>query len=183
MDIVGSALKLFSTHGIRAVSKQDIQNEAHEILNLPKDEIIEQCVQNISDNIKKIVPEAHDESLSPTDQIMAIYSKMLHYMLNFNLAFFNDLKKYHSKHFEDLLQVLDDTVYDEVKRLLRKGKAQGNLLFWIDVDLECTIHKTMLNHIITEFNFQTNDYTIEQVYTQIFTVRFKGIEANANISN
>ncbi len=178
MEIAATALKLFSKNGIRAVSKQDIINAAREKMNLPisKDEILEQCMTEIEGEIRKIVPETHDPLLSPADQILRIYNDLFHYMLNFNLAFFNDLQKYHSFHFDFLMNVLEDAIYCEVKRLLKKGKAQGNIMFWIDVDLECFIHKTMLTQILSEFNLQTNDYSIEQIYTQIFTVRFKGIQ-------
>ncbi|AEV31469.1 hypothetical protein Oweho_0451 [Owenweeksia hongkongensis DSM 17368] len=180
MEIAATALKLFSKNGIRAVSKQDIINAAREKMNLPisKDEILEQCMAEIESEIRKIVPKTHDPLLSPADQILRIYNDLFHYMLNFNLAFFNDLRKYHSMHFNYLMEVLEDSIYNEVKRLLKKGKAQGNIMFWIDVDLECFIHKTMLTQILSEFNLQTNDYTIEQIYTQIFTVRFKGIQVD-----
>ncbi|WP_417610063.1 hypothetical protein [Owenweeksia hongkongensis] len=180
MEIAATALKLFSRNGIRAVSKQDIINAAREKMNLPisKDKILEQCMAEIESEIRKIVPTTHDPLLSPADQILRIYNDLFHYMLNFNLAFFNDLRKYHSIHFNYLMEVLEDSIYNEVKRLLKKGKAQGNIMFWIDVDLECFIHKTMLTQILSEFNLQTNDYTIEQIYTQIFTVRFKGIQVD-----
>lgn len=184
METRNDAMKLFRTYGIRAVSKQDIiqASREKELAGLSKDEIVEQCVLQISDQIRKIVPQTHDINLSPTDQIMAIYNSLLHYMLGFNLIFFNDLKKYYSSHFNALLALLDGHIYAEVKRLLRKGKAQGSILFWIDVDLECTIHQTMLTHILSEFNPHDNDYSIEQIYTQIFTVRFKGIQVDQNYS-
>src|SRR5690606_31084933 len=104
MEIAATALKLFSKNGIRAVSKQDIINAAREKMNLPmsKDEILEQCMAEIEAKIHKIVPDTHDPYLSPADQILTIYNDLFHYMLNFNLAFFNDLRKYHSAHFEHL---------------------------------------------------------------------------------
>lgn len=178
MEIVDTALKLFSKHGIRAVSKQDIANAANKKLRLTisKDEMLEECMAEIEFRIRKIVPDTKDNLLSPADQILKIYNALLHYALSFNSAFFKDLKIFHKQHYEHLMLLLEEFIYAEVKRLLKKGKAQGNIIFWIDVDLECFIHKTMLSKILTEFNLPSNDFTAEQVYTQIFTVRFKGIQ-------
>lgn len=180
MEIAATALKLFSKYGIRAVSKQDIANAVHEKnrLSISKDEMLEQCMAEIEYNIRKIVPETQDASLSPADQILKIYNELLHYALSFNSAFFNDLKIFHKLHYDHLMLILEEGIYDEVRRLLKKGKAQGNIMFWIDVDLECFIHKTMLTKILSEFNLQANDFTVEQIYTQIFTVRFKGIQVD-----
>lgn len=180
MEIAGTALKLFSKYGIRAVSKQDIYNASQQKIkvSISKSELLDECMLEIEAKIREIVPGTHDDLLPPAEQILKIYNELLHYALSFNSAFFNDLKIFHKEQYENLMQLLEGEIYSEVKRLLKKGKAQGSIIFWLDVDLECFIHKTMLTKILSEFNLQANDYTVEQVYTQIFTVRFKGIQVD-----
>ncbi len=177
MTLTDTAFQLFIRNGIRAVSIQDIERACGEKADstINKGMLIKLCVKRMEEEVLPFVELLNDEKIANTERILAIYKSLVDYLLNINLAFFNDLKRYHQESYEHLLNFVDLIIFDEVKSILRRGQEEGQFSKQIDLELECTIHKMMLKRMVWEFRFQTQTLDMDQVFTQLFKMRFEGI--------
>ena len=184
MDMIDNALQLFTTNGIRPVSMHDIEKATGEKWDskINKAQLVALCVQRLQQQMAESVATIPYDEARPTEWILAVYKNLLDHLLIVNLAFFNDLKKHHQETYEHLIAFGDKLIFDEVKKVLQKGKEQGLFSKEVEPGLECTIHKMMLERVVWDLRFETQRYTTDQMFTHLFKVRFMGIITSNTIA-
>ncbi|MDZ7849176.1 MAG: hypothetical protein U5L96_22005 [Owenweeksia sp.] len=175
-----TAFQLFTQYGIRSVSIMDITKACPEKYRdkLTKAGLVERCSRKMVYEIRDIIKGLTLSQKSETEGILTIYRELITYMWKINFTFFYDLKKYHPAIYSHMIEAVDIAIFEEVKSLLRKGQSTGNITKSIDVDLECILHKMMLVRLVEEFRSGTHQFSVDQVFEQLFGMRFKGIQIN-----
>lgn len=140
-----------------------------------KSQLVELCVYRLEKEVEQRVQPLVFDVENPADWILEVYKSLLDYLLSINLAFFNDLKKHYQEAYQHMITNGDRLIFDEVAQVLHRGKDSGQFTAEVEPELECVIHKMMLERIVWELRFETRTYTTEQMFNHLFKARFKGI--------
>lgn len=180
MNLVETAFHLFTCYGIRPVSMMDIAKACPEKQQekLTKATLVKHCSRKMENEIRDMISGLPLSHLNETEQILLIYKELMKYIRKVHPAFFYDLKKIHPEIYSHLVQTVDSAVFGEVKSLLEKGQHTGHISKSIDVDLECILHKMMLEKLVAESGSGTQQFQPDQVFEQLFRIRLKGIQVN-----
>lgn len=171
--ILSKAFELFTKHGIRAISLNDIQRQTpltrkdFSDIFTQKKPIVEKCVLRVIDGLHREL-EGLDDRSQPLRSIIDIYYHSLAYSSEISIGFFFDLRKYHKDLYAYVVELGDHIVFKKVFPLLSEAKEKDIIASDINIVLECSLHRMMLEKFLVDFKTLINNYSFEIMFEQIF---------------
>ena len=153
--ILNQARTLFFLFGIKSISMDDIALK----LGMSKKTIYQYFTDKqdlLSTIIDQFIGEHHESTCHLIDQqldAMETFQRMadlaLEYTKDLRPAFLYDLQKYYRPHWDKFLLFKDQSILEETKNLLTRGKAQGLFLENMNIELASKLHICCIDEIIS----------------------------------
>ncbi len=171
--ILNQARTLFFLFGIKSISMDDIALK----LGMSKKTIYQYFTDKqdlLSTIIDQFIGEHHestchliDQKLDAMETFQSMANLALEYTKDLRPAFLYDLQKYYRPYWDKFLHFKNESILEETKNLLTRGKAQGLFLENMNVDLAAKLHICCIdeiisvrhpNHGITEMHLLIEEY-------------------------
>lgn len=152
-----TAYQMFTSYGIMAVSKKDIEARCGIKLKwLKKDDILTDCVLRLENELlAKMEPVISEGTEEPLAKLIRLYEECFGFVQNIHPAFFLDLQRHHPYQSEHLKKAITDKVIQPyVASLLIKAQKKGLLPDDLDTEKEYQHHCLILKNLWK----QTDDF-------------------------
>lgn len=120
-----------------------------------KDAIVFDCVSYLISELKKNLDPILSEKQSPVIKIVRIYSHCLSSILQFQNAFFYDLKKLHPEANQILDNFRQDYIFNNIIKLLKEAQSDNLILPGINIHLVCEIHFFRIVEVVDNFSLRS----------------------------
>lgn len=136
--VIHASRNLFSAHGFKKVTMDEIAKESRVTKKTiysyfkDKNDLIKYFLYEEIDNMKNIVNEIDNKSISAIDKVNQMIYSLLEYRKDSEL-----LNKFNEESLDidrECLKILNDSIISEIKNLLEKGISSGEINA-CDVDL------------------------------------------------
>ena len=176
--ILNEATKMFYKYGIKSITMSHIASETgiskrtlYETFS-DKDNLIASIISDATQEHRKMCINSIENAKNVIEAIFLLIKHHNNTFNKINPLFFNDLKKYHSAIFNQIVQRWQNRDYSETELLLERGVKES--LFNNEINIQVVslfIHKTM-NILKTE---EFAEIKREDIIKSIFMPYFEGI--------
>lgn len=179
-QILITAGNMFTRFGITSVSMDAIAEHSgiskttlYGYFN-SKDALVDAVLNSLIDLWKKQINKIVDTPKNPVQKIGLLYGNALKELSQLNTVFIHDLKKYYSTYFESYKAIKTYFVFEVVKSLLDKAKAEGMLHHNTDVDMLCEMYFFQLDLLLPRV-FNQTEYSHEDIFKTLVYPVLSGI--------
>lgn len=185
--IISEACTLFFSNGIRSVTMDDIAKH----IGISKRTIYDNF--NDKDELVRAVLEFHKEKMiefrsdviKKSNNFFEIIFTVLYFSINhfgkIHQSLFYDIKKYHSKIWDDLNSSEDKESLEMTIELLKQGQSQELIRDDINVEIVSIILNYQLKTISNEEVFSTDKFSKADVFKNIIVNFARGIASEKGI--
>lgn len=181
--ILKNSIELFRKYGIKRVTTDDIARETgiskrtlYENFR-DKEEIIKSCIEYFTNEKKREVVEIIDKSENVIEAVYKICKWGEEIRKSFNPLFFEDLKKYHYKIYNDVIKN-NSLRANNIQLLLKKGINEG----YFRKGLNCEIIAIFIDEVVkimhNENIFDPIKYQEKDLFNNIIMPYFIGISSD-----
>lgn len=179
-EIIEKAANLFMTYGLRSITMDDLAKE----IGISK-KTLYQHFKDKADLIKKIVfaevermmlrmNNLLEESENTIDIMMKINNLLVHIRKKTPANVKYDLQKYYPEIAEELKTLMEEKMFDAIKKNHEIGKKEGLVRKELDVNIVSSLQVCRSN-IIDNIVLMLNDYDFEKVLNEIFDYHIRAI--------
>ena len=179
--IIEEASKQFLKLGIRTVTMDEIavnlgisKRTVYETFK-DKKELIQTCLDGFMVYHERRNNEVIATSANVIEAIFTFLKEGIKAINSINLAFFYDLKKYHSDIWEPHYKASQVNGYNRTYRLLRKGVNEGLFRKDINIPIVARLFHVQINMLTDERFFPPEEYSISEVFSALMINFFRGI--------
>ena len=186
--IIEKTCGLFKKYGIKSVSMDEIakacgisKKTLYEHIS-DKSELVKAVINS---EFQKDEPQNVDYNTAKTaiDQLFLGYLAMIEFFKNFNLSFEHDLQKYYPDLYIKATKKRRAKIYDRLVENIKKGIEEGVYRKDFNIDLIAKIHVIKIEGILTTDIFDNDDYTITDIFKEMFIHHFMGVATTKGIED
>jgi len=181
--ILKNSIELFRKYGIKRVTTDDIARETgiskrtlYENFK-DKEEIIKNCIEYYSNEKKKEVMDIVNKSENVVEAVYKICKWSEELRKGFNPLFFEDLKKYHFKIYDDLIKNNSLRV-NNIRVLLKKGINEGIFRKGLNSEMIAKFLDEVVKILHDEEIFNPLKYSEKELFNNIIMPFFIGLSTD-----
>lgn len=185
--IIAEAKKEFIQYGIRSVTMDDIaQNLSISKRTIyenfkDKNELLKSCLQQMWREQWQKNEEIINNTANVIEAIFQFMQIGINAIRTYNPLFGLDLKRYHSRLWEEETKRIEEDRSNQVHRLLRKGINENLFRRNIHVEIVAKILQEQLNTLSDDRAFPKNAYKMEVVFENMIINFVRGIATSKGL--
>lgn len=178
-EIIKRAYSLFQKMGIKSVSMDDIAKDS----GISKKTLYEQ-VGNKEKLVALIIDFKTQENLphnidfsqiNAIDVLFFAYKNAIQFFKDFNFSMEHDLQKYYPKIYEKCSKRRRIMIYEKMVANMEMGRKEGSFRDDFNIDIIAKLHVMKIEAILQTDIFQKDNYSIVEIFKELFTHHFMGI--------
>ncbi len=173
--------ELYRKYGIKTVTMDRVAREAgvskRTIYEKYRDkvELIQECVADHENEIKQRSFEIIKEAENVIDAIFEVARMQTHILQEINPSYYLDTQKYYPNIWESEIYRINETRYNEIYKLLRKGINEGIFRKNINITITAKIIVETLSYILKEDFYFNKRYSIQELLDNVTINFIRGI--------
>ena len=181
--ILKNSIELFRKYGIKRVTTDDIAKEVgiskrtlYENFK-DKEEIVKGCIEYFTNEKKKEVMDIINKSENVIEAVYKICKWGEEIRKSFNPLFFEDLKRYHYKIYDETIKK-SSLKTNNIQLLLKKGINEGNFKKGLNSEIIAIFIDEVVKIMHNEEIFNLNIYNEKDLFNNIIMPYFIGISSD-----
>lgn len=180
-EIVEKVRTLYHKYGIRSVTMDDVVRE----MGISKKTLYQYftdktaLVQAVVDCDSQMNHIDHDEATlgasNAVEKMMGFYHFQMKMIVNTNPSMIFDLKKYYPEVHGELVASKRKTIYNEMLKNLKQGKAEGLYREEMDEEIISRLNLMRVEAFINSSVFKPEEILNKEFFTEMFTYHMYGI--------
>jgi AcrR family transcriptional regulator len=179
-EIINKARELFMAYGLRSITMDDLAKQigiSKKTLYLhfkDKADLVKEIVFSEVERMTKMMDGLFKESENTIDIMMKINNQLVDIRKNTPANVKYDLQKYYPEIAEELKKLMEEKMFEAIKKNHENGKKEGLIRQELDVNVVSALQVCRSN-IIDEIVSMLNDYDFEKVLNEIFDYHIRAI--------
>ncbi|MBK0404228.1 TetR/AcrR family transcriptional regulator [Adhaeribacter sp. BT258] len=179
--ILEESLYLFSRHGIRALSKAQLEahlgisHAAFDEIFQNKADLVQKTVAYLTKKLRYEYGKTYVQSQSAIEATLLMLKNASSRLENFNPFFFRDLQKYYPSAWQLYLDYIHTHVYQAIFKILNRGVIRGEFRKDINLELVTKIMLEMYIQMLNPLVFPPSRYNLAEVFRCFFLYYMEGL--------
>ncbi|HKK38530.1 MAG TPA: TetR/AcrR family transcriptional regulator [Cryomorphaceae bacterium] len=185
--IVADAIKVFMTYGIKSVTMDDIakhmrmsKKTLYQYVS-DKNDLVTKCTNHDCQITEVKVKEILSKGLNAIEENFEISKHIVEDLKDIHPSIFYDLEKYYPEAWNKMHQLRHEFVGVVMKENMERGIEQGLYRKDLNVKLMTQLWVARLNIIFDPSIFSLDEYSLADVYRQMFMHHVRGIASNEGL--
>ena len=185
-EIINKARELFMAYGLRSITMDDLAKQigiSKKTLYLhfkDKADLIKEIVFSEIDRMMKMMNSLFEESENTIDIMMKINNQLVSIRKNTPANVKYDLQKYYPEIADELKKLMEEKMFDAIKKNHEQGKKEGLIRPNLDVNIVSSLQVCRSN-IIDNIVSMLDDYDFEKVLNEIFDYHIRAIATSKGL--
>ncbi len=179
--ILNTALRLFTSYGIRSITMDDIAKEISISKKTiyqnfkDKDEIVYLCTKQTLEQERTAMLDIQQQSETAIDELLLITDFLRDHMWRINPSAMYDIKKYYYDAWTLYLDFKENVFIESVKSNLLRGMTEGFFRKSLNADILSILRVEQMQLTFDESIFPRNKFSFQEIQLQIFDLFIQGI--------
>jgi AcrR family transcriptional regulator len=180
-QIIGEAIKVFMTYGIKSVTMDDIarhmrmsKKTLYQYVS-DKNDLVKKCLDHDCQITESTIKDILLKGLNAIEENFEISKHIVEDLKNIHPSIFYDLEKYYPEAWETMHELRHEFVAEVMEKNMIKGIKEGLYRKDLNVKVMTRLWVARLNIIFDPYIFPMNEFDLAEVYRQMFIHHVRGI--------
>ena len=180
-QIIGEAIKVFMTYGIKSVTMDDIARQMRMSKKTlyqyvsDKNDLVKKCLDHDCQITESTIKDILLKGLNAIEENFEISKHIVEDLKNIHPSIFYDLEKYYPEAWETMHELRHEFVAEVMEKNMIKGIKEGLYRKDLNVKVMTRLWVARLNIIFDPYIFPMNEFDLAEVYRQMFIHHVRGI--------
>jgi AcrR family transcriptional regulator len=187
-NILVKVRELYNKYGIKSITMDDVARELgiskktlYQFVS-DKDDLVGKYIDYEIELRQEEICRCFQSKLNAIEELFEISLFMNKVMRDQNPATEYDLKKYYPQHFQRVVKVRRERMYDYLLMNLRKGKEEGLYREEMNEDIIAKLYLSRSENIHLDSLFTVEEFTSIKLFTELLTYHVRGIASEKGIT-
>lgn len=187
LKIIADAIKVFMTYGIKSVTMDDIarhmrmsKKTLYQYVS-DKNDLVKRCLDHDCQITEKTVNEILTKGLNAIEENFEISKHIVEDLKNIHPSIFYDLEKYYPEAWNTMHELRHEFVGAVMQKNMERGIKKGLYRDDLNVKIMTQLWVARLNIIFDPNIFDLNEFSLADVYRQMFIHHVRGIASTEGL--
>ncbi len=187
-NILSKVRELYMKYGIKSITMDDVASElgiSKKTLYqyvADKDELVGKFIDNEIEIRQEEICRCFGSGFNAIEELFEISLFMNKMMKDQNPATEHDLKKYYPQHFQRIVKVRRERMYNYIVLNLKKGKEEGLYRTDLDEEVISKLYISRTENIHVSEMFTVEEFTSIKLFMELLTYHVRGIATETGIA-
>ncbi|MGB6037580.1 MAG: TetR/AcrR family transcriptional regulator [Cryomorphaceae bacterium] len=187
LKIIADAIKVFMTYGIKSVTMDDIarhmrmsKKTLYQYVS-DKNDLVKRCLDHDCQITETTVNEILTKGLNAIEENFEISKHIVEDLKNIHPSIFYDLEKYYLEAWNTMHELRHEFVGAVMEKNMERGIKEGLYREDLNVKIMTQLWVARLNIIFDPNIFDLNEFSLADVYRQMFIHHVRGIASDKGV--
>jgi len=180
--------ELYNKYGIKSITMDDVARELgiskktlYQFV-ADKDDLVGKFIENEIEQRQEAICKCFGEGFNAIEELFEISLFMNKIIRNQNPTTEYDLKKYYPHHFQKIVKIRRERMYNYILLNLRKGKEEGLYRSELNEEVIAKLHLSRTENVHSTEIFTIEEFTSIKLFLELLIYHVRGISTEKGIN-